>query len=176
MVIAGELLQSKLVTAECLRLLMRVLHHFERALIVNTQLVVVFDAWRELHAIGHVVELDLVFCHTDSVLCHIDKVGAIVNFDEFVAESGSVDDPDMTDLVSAIGARVCAVLHIFLETNVAVLNRCGDIVQAPIVTECVISAAIDYSGQGVFKACEHVTDADVSVYAAKYLVLDVCTR
>ena len=112
MVFTGELLESQVVCTDCLRLFVGVRDHLEVPLVIHAQLVVIFDAWWELHASGHVIELDLFSSRADDVLGDVDIVRAIENFDDLVAESTVVDDSELSDLIGAIRPSVHAVRNI----------------------------------------------------------------
>ena len=153
---------------------MSVGHHLEVSLVVNSQLVIVLDPWWELHAIRYVIELDLIRTEADAVLSDVQVLCTVENLSDFVAESGSVDDPQLTDLVITVRPGECAVLYTRLEAKSVVLQRCGHIVQTEIVTKDVI-ATIDFFGDVVNVSIEHVIDFDVGKGASKHLVLDICS-
>ena len=79
-------------------------------MVVNSQLVIVLDPWWELHAIRYVIELDLILTKADAVLSDVQVLCTVENLSDFVAESGSVDDPQLTDLVITVRPGERAVL------------------------------------------------------------------
>ena len=112
MVFTGEFLESQVVSTDCLRLFVGVRDHLEVPLVIHAQLVVVFDAWWELHASRHIIELDFFSSIADDILGDVDIVRAIENLDDLVAESAAIDDSELSNLINAIRPSVHAVRNI----------------------------------------------------------------
>jgi len=112
MALTGEFLESQVIPTECLRLFVGVRDHLEVSLVVNTQLVVVFDARWELHAVGDVIELHIVFIEVRGILGDVHIVRAVEDLDEFVSIGSLVNNPNLTNLINAIRSSVHAVRNV----------------------------------------------------------------
>ena len=91
---------------------MSVRDQFEVSLVVNTQLVVVFDARWELHAVGDVIELHIVFIEVRGILGDVHIVRAVEDLDEFVSIGSLVNNPNLANLINAIRSSVHAVRNV----------------------------------------------------------------
>ena len=85
---------------------MRVLHHLQQSLIEDLQLVIVLNAWWELHAIGYVIQLLSVNRVISRLLGHIAVGVAVVDLCDLIAIGGPINDPELSDLVHAVRTSV----------------------------------------------------------------------